>query len=686
MALLRLAFLWCLCMGAVWGKQGPLLTITSVLKEVAPFPLDHDLRVVRPQDTALVAAVTSWLELGDRVAVLGYGSQPTCAYLNEVLIPALDQQQRVGTSYANRFACMPVPCTDGTIGAPRWDCVIKGVAAFSKSSAVMYTNSDIVFPQDVVTVTEKLLAEFDQFLAVGQRRDFEADPRMWSSIGSRVYQRMLDLTDRGTHYTSDDLHSVYGIDYYLLTTRTAQQLTMPPVLIGRVRGDNWFVAHFLRDDSVTTVDLTPTLAPFHFNHGKAFASKKRMLTDHSKKLAEGEFHRRGKTDSTALVLSDNGEFNPRNRNVVLVLYEALPYDATDYYGKEKKIEEKAGNQVVVIPVNKEWLPLALNLYCSLMAVRNSQEKNGHEPEEFGIIFHALDKQSFRILSIWNYPVFYTPNPEHLAYGGRVYRDDWLDIQEPKKMGATYPWMDQSKDVDSEPVTTLSQTKWAFLGHLLRGERVQYNSQIMQITPNMVAVGTDGVFLPFTAGMKQVTPPASMVFNADVSDRLLWLHSTSYQKEVDDDADLSNTASPAHEFIMHRLWNRITASDDVGMRQILADLPQAIDSHGPGETKKRALVVDVETLLTAADGGNSAASITSDVAWVALGGNGDTEQADLRGIAQEWYQYYRSREDDPNGMKRFMALRAGLQAMGALYVQQEPDGRLQCVASEDLSIN
>ena len=144
----------------------------------------------------------------------------------------------------------------------------------------MYSNSDMVYFDDLLLALRHVAHHHSDFVMVGQRRDLS-------------HPRLIDFDDpawradlRLTALKYAPLHGRFGIDYFI--QRTAHVRALPPFVVGRIRWDNWLLAEYIRNKTSVAVDCTDVILAVHLNHMAAGGSHRRVGTDYNIQLVAGE--------------------------------------------------------------------------------------------------------------------------------------------------------------------------------------------------------------------------------------------------------------------------------------------------------------------------------------------------------------------------------------------------------------
>ena len=134
----------------------------------------------------------------------------------------------------------------------------------AKNSILMYVNSDIIFPQNIMEIVFKISKNFKTFLATGQRFELKidkiisfSDPR-WSK----------DLTNRCR--LENQLRGPGWIDYFIFTKGLFKNI--PPFALGRTFWDKWLIWRAI-SSKYQVIDLSLDVAVIHQSHTYSYNKK-----------------------------------------------------------------------------------------------------------------------------------------------------------------------------------------------------------------------------------------------------------------------------------------------------------------------------------------------------------------------------------------------------------------------------
>ena len=184
-------------------------------------------------------AIQSWKALGDAIDVILVGDDP-------------------GTSEAAaEFGVKHLPgvrCNEK--GTPLVSSIFEMASEASNSRMLCYVNADIILLPDLITTSERMIDQLDEFLAVGQRWDMDITKPL--HLSEDWFNQMYDLiTKEGA------LLGPTGIDYFLYPAN--QPLNIPDFAIGRAGWDNWMIYNALKQNW-PVIDATYSINVIHQNH------------------------------------------------------------------------------------------------------------------------------------------------------------------------------------------------------------------------------------------------------------------------------------------------------------------------------------------------------------------------------------------------------------------------------------
>lgn len=210
-------------------KAMPKITIFTAPK---PFTDPH-INIIQRN------AIQSWLHLGDDVEVLLIGQEEGLAQVAEEYgvrhLPNVEKNEH---------------------GTPLVSSIFQVAREASQSEILIYVNADIMFLADFAHQVQSVVAQVDDFLAVGRRWDLDITEKIdfaanWSEI------LRSELVHRGRRRRS------VSIDYFVFPRHTFMEI--PDFAIGRAGWDNWMI-YQARQEKWPVIDLSPSVMVVHQNH------------------------------------------------------------------------------------------------------------------------------------------------------------------------------------------------------------------------------------------------------------------------------------------------------------------------------------------------------------------------------------------------------------------------------------
>lgn len=184
-------------------------------------------------------AIQSWQQIGDDVDVILVGEEYGLAEV------------------ASEYGVLHLPdVVRNEWGTPLVSSIFKLARDASDSTLLAYVNADILLMPDFLQVAEKIAAQADQFLVVGQRWDLDVNQRL--DFDRNWIQYLREKTQNHGR-----LHKPSGSDYFIFPCEIF--IDMPSFAIGRAGWDNWMIFH-AREKSWPVIDATQDLMIVHQNH------------------------------------------------------------------------------------------------------------------------------------------------------------------------------------------------------------------------------------------------------------------------------------------------------------------------------------------------------------------------------------------------------------------------------------
>lgn len=207
----------------------PILTLFTCPK---PFTNPHIAIIQRN-------ALQSWKNLSDEVEIVLLGEEEGLAEVSKELglvhLPEIKRNDQ---------------------NTPLVSSLFEEARKLNQSPLLAYVNADIVLFPDFVESAQKLLAQTDKFLMVGQRWDLEITQPLTFSEGWQSSLRNL-AKEKG------NLHKPMGSDYFVYPRQCFEKI--PEFAIGRAGWDNWMI-YEARQQGWATVDATADVLIVHQNH------------------------------------------------------------------------------------------------------------------------------------------------------------------------------------------------------------------------------------------------------------------------------------------------------------------------------------------------------------------------------------------------------------------------------------
>ena len=212
--------------------SGPLVTLFALPK---PF---EDQLTIRIQKNA----IRSWTQLSPAVEVILFG--------NDYGIE--EAAEELGVRYGG-------PIRRNRFGTPLLSDAFRRVHELADSPGLMYTNSDVIFRNDLLTAAERILtrSDFPQFVAFGQRHDLQIDRILdLSQESDRMWlQQQFAVTARRS--------PVVCKEYFLFPRGIYESI--PDFAVGRGNWDNWMIYHARKRD-IPVINATRSIVALHQYH------------------------------------------------------------------------------------------------------------------------------------------------------------------------------------------------------------------------------------------------------------------------------------------------------------------------------------------------------------------------------------------------------------------------------------
>ena len=220
-----------------------------------------------------VAAVRSWLALPTAEIIL-FGQAQVCKVFMEHVVG--DNNGMGRNQHKQRVSCHSIPCTKpltDTLAVPTMDCLFRRAAELARTDIVVFSNSDILFFDDLATSLATVAAHTRNFFLVGKRRDLNGFPRSddEGSLGRMTADHASWIADIRLRADREARgHAREGIDY--MAYPRSKSPVLPAFLAGRVQWDNWALLQAVTDPDIDTFEASDVVTAIHLNHGAAKAS------------------------------------------------------------------------------------------------------------------------------------------------------------------------------------------------------------------------------------------------------------------------------------------------------------------------------------------------------------------------------------------------------------------------------
>ncbi len=206
-----------------------MITIFSTLK-----PFEGHIGIIQRN------AIQSWLKLkgNPEIILLGneFGVAEICKEFNIIHIPNVKTNDH-RTPY----------CQD----------TFRAAQEAAKYNIVSYVNGDIILTDSFMDAAIPIGQTYNHFLMIGQRYDLDITKLI--DFGEEGWENVLRYKVR----KNGRLHKYTGIDYFIF--RKNDWLNIPPMVLGRIGWDNWFVSKAIKRDHVV-IDATNFIYIVHQNH------------------------------------------------------------------------------------------------------------------------------------------------------------------------------------------------------------------------------------------------------------------------------------------------------------------------------------------------------------------------------------------------------------------------------------
>jgi len=149
-------------------------------------------------------------------------------------------------------------------GTPFLDSIFERIQVKAQYNLVCFVNCDIILLSGIRDAMNKIIVEYDRFLVVGQRWDFDISNLI--DFKSQNWEDNLKEKVR----TCGTLHDPVGSDYFIFPKGLLGKI--PRFLIGRPGWDNWII-YQARTIGIPVIDGTELITVIHQNHDYAHVAK-----------------------------------------------------------------------------------------------------------------------------------------------------------------------------------------------------------------------------------------------------------------------------------------------------------------------------------------------------------------------------------------------------------------------------
>lgn len=209
------------------------MSAITIFTSPKPFTKSEHINVIQRN------AIASWVHLGPAVEVVLIGDEEGMEDI------------------AREFPITHIKnVRTNNLGTPMIPSMFDIAREATSSPVLAFANADVIFTQALIDSVERVAAQEDEFLMVGQRYDIAITEPIDFSEGWQ--NRLLALNQQ-----IGKLHGPSGSDYFVFP-RTCFR-TVPDLVIGRAGWDNWMI-YEARQRGWKTIDCTPSIPALHQNH------------------------------------------------------------------------------------------------------------------------------------------------------------------------------------------------------------------------------------------------------------------------------------------------------------------------------------------------------------------------------------------------------------------------------------
>jgi len=152
-------------------------------------------------------------------------------------------------------------------GTPLLSSVFNIAQKLAKNNILIYTNSDIIFFQDLIEAIQKI--DKPLFLICGRRWDLDVTEEIDFEDGEWTARLKEKVKKEGKR------HGLSGMDYFIFPRNLVK---MPAFAVGRPGWDSWLI-YDMRIRKIPVIDATEAITVIHQNHDfshSKFGEKKRV--------------------------------------------------------------------------------------------------------------------------------------------------------------------------------------------------------------------------------------------------------------------------------------------------------------------------------------------------------------------------------------------------------------------------
>lgn len=188
-------------------------------------------------------AIQSWTRLQPKCQILLFGDEKGTAEI------------------ATEFGIQHIPTIGrNEYGTPLLNSIFSRAEKEAMQPTLCFVNSDIIIMDDFLPAIQRVLAERERFLLIGQRRTLAVTDLL-------PFEDGWETRLRSRAQSEGHLDNNTAIDYFVF--RPGIWGEIPPFAIGRPAYDNWLVYQANHRPGVSVVDLTEVVTVVHQDHSRA---------------------------------------------------------------------------------------------------------------------------------------------------------------------------------------------------------------------------------------------------------------------------------------------------------------------------------------------------------------------------------------------------------------------------------